>query len=199
MKIDLHVHTSERSSCATATETEQMQAALAAGLDIVCITDHARLMPPESLERLNLRYAPLRIFGGIEVTTTEGEDFLVLGVRDSALERTDWNYPKLHAFVRARGGVLVFAHPFRYHATIGLDLERYRPDAIEVYSPNTPPASEADIRLLAGRLGLFLLSDSDSHSSGRLGTYYNISPNGIGSESELITLLKSKQLTLHKP
>ena len=73
-KVDLHVHTSERSPCAIASEDEQIRAAIAAGLDAIFITDHHRLVPVEQLDALNRTFAPFRIFGGIEVTS-QGEDF----------------------------------------------------------------------------------------------------------------------------
>ena len=66
MKVDFHVHTAERSRCATAHQKEQIETAIAAGLDCIAITDHHKLVPLEELERLNRAYAPFRILGGIE-------------------------------------------------------------------------------------------------------------------------------------
>jgi histidinol phosphatase-like PHP family hydrolase len=196
MKIDLHVHTRERSDCAWASEEEQIQAAIAAGLDGIAITDHHRLAPPERLEALNRQYAPFRIFGGIEVTIQE-EDFLVLGVPEPRLEGPDLIYPELYELVRARGGFIALAHPFRYHPRLEVDLDGQTPDAIEVYSPNTPPAAEEQIRELALRHGMRLLSNSDAHTTRRLGKYYNQLAGPVKDESELISLLKSGQFTLH--
>jgi predicted metal-dependent phosphoesterase TrpH len=196
MKIDLHVHTRERSDCARASEAEQIQAAIAAGLDAIAITDHHLLVPPERLEALNRQYAPFRIFGGIEVTIEE-EDFLVLGVPETRLEGPDLTYPELYELVRARGGFIALAHPFRYHTRLELELEGLAPDAVEVYSPNTPPAAEEEIRDLALRLGMRLLSNSDAHTTRRLGKYYNQLAWPVKDEGELISLLKSGQFTLH--
>ncbi len=112
MKIDLHVHSKERSVCGRASEEEQIRAAIDAGLDAIVFTDHHRLISAERLQQLNEKYAPFRIFGGIEITL-DGEDVLILGVQDPALESMNWSYPSLHAFVRARGGFIALAHPFR--------------------------------------------------------------------------------------
>jgi hypothetical protein len=84
MKIDLHVHTRERSPCACSSTDEMILAAVDRGLDGLVITDHDRLVPTEDLAYLNAKYAPFRVFGGIEVTT-RGEHVLVLGVQDEAL------------------------------------------------------------------------------------------------------------------
>jgi len=148
MKLDLHVHSSERSGCARATDEEMIRAAIAVGLDGFFFTDHHRFIPPEKLLPLNQQFAPFRIFRGIEITCN-GEDFLVLGVPDADLERTDWQYPDLHQFVRERNGFIVLAHPFRYRKIIAVDCETWRLDAVEICSANTPVAERDRIRELA--------------------------------------------------
>ncbi len=184
-KVDLHVHCSERSGCAVTPEEEQVKAAVAAGLDGIVFTDHYKLPDPQRLAALNRKYAPFKIYGGIEITADD-EDWLVIGVPDPGLERMDWKYPELYAHVRARGGFLVLAHPFRYRPKILADIDHFPPDAIEVHSHNTPPAFEAEIRAIAGRLGLALLSNSDAHAAKSLGAYYNEIPGILDGESGLV-------------
>ncbi len=196
MKVDLHVHTRERSACAQATEEEQIRAAIAAGLDAIAITDHHRLVPLDRLAALNRQYAPFRIFGGIELTVGT-EDFLVLGVPDPRLEQPVWTYPELQAFVAGRGGFLALAHPFRYRAEIGVELEGSAPDAVELFSPHTPHTAEEKIRSLALAHGLRLLSNSDAHTPRRLGRYYNRLAGRVQDEQELFALLRAGQFTLH--
>jgi histidinol phosphatase-like PHP family hydrolase len=189
MKIDLHVHSQERSACGKAPEEAQVKAAIAAGLDAIVFTDHHRLAPLERLEALNQQYAPFRIFGGIEITA-QGEDFLVLGMRHPDLESPDWSYPALYNFVRQHGGYMVMAHPFRYRAAIELDIVQYTPDAIEACSPNTPADREIHIREIAARLGMPVMFNSDAHSTERLGTYYIELTDTPSDEQELIACLK---------
>jgi predicted metal-dependent phosphoesterase TrpH len=192
MKIDLHVHTKERSECGRASEEEQVRAAIAAGLDAIVFTDHHHLAPAERLQALNQQYAPFRVFGGIEISA-QGEDFLVLGLRHAELESEDWSFPDLVEFVRQQSGYIALAHPFRYRANIELDIERYTPDAIEVRSPNTPVDQESRIRELAVRLGIPGLYNSDAHSTERLGTYYIQLADTPVDEQALIASLKSGQ------
>jgi histidinol phosphatase-like PHP family hydrolase len=196
MKIDLHVHSKERSACGRASEEEQIRAAMAAGLDAIVFTDHHRLVPVERLKELNDRYAPFRIFGGIEITTN-GEDVLILGLHDAALESSKWAYPDWHAFVREHGGFIILAHPFRYHPQVTIEVDRFVPDALEVHSINTPVAAEGHIREIASRLGIPVLCNSDAHSPDALGTHYNILERTPSDEQEMMALLRSGRFTCH--
>jgi len=108
MKIDLHVHSSERSGCGKSSDEEQIEAAIKAGLDAMAFTDHSKLIPLARQAELNNKYAPFHIFRGIEVTVNK-EDFVILGVGDAELEGTAWTYPDLHSFVRRRKGYIVVA------------------------------------------------------------------------------------------
>jgi histidinol phosphatase-like PHP family hydrolase len=189
MKIDLHVHARERSSCAKSGEEEMVRAAIQRGLDGLAFTDHGRLIPPRRVAGLNARYAPFRVFGGIEIRLA-GEDVLVLGLEEPLLERRKWTYPELHAFVRQHGGFLVLAHPFRYHDTVNLDVEGYPPDAIELRSVNIRADDEGRIRALAQRLDLRLLCNSDAHRAEDVGCHYNLLPRAPQDDEDLARVLR---------
>jgi histidinol phosphatase-like PHP family hydrolase len=195
VKIDLHVHAKERSACGLSGEEKMIQAAIAFGLDGLVFTDHHQLVPLDRLEELNRRYAPFRVFGGIEISVTEGEDLLVLGIRDSTLETRKWSYAELFAFVRKRSGFLVLAHPFRYHSTINIDLEVYPPDAVELHSKNTGACDEPRICAVLERLGLRPLCNSDAHTAEHVGIYHNQLACMPKNEEELIRILKAGDYT----
>ncbi len=163
-----------------------------AGLDAIVLTDHRRLAPPDVLQSLNKTYAPFRIFGGIELTVSN-EDLLVLGVHDIRLELEEWTYPELHSFVRKQRGFIALAHPFRNHAGIELDIEKYTPDAIELYSPHTPVEAEEIILKIASSLKIHTLSNSDAHSTEYLGKYYNTLDRVPAGEKELLEILRAGQ------
>ena len=141
---------------------------------------------------LNRQYAPFRIFGGVEVSLPE-EHVVVLGVQDHALESLDWNYEALWRFVRQQGGFMTLAHPFRFHDYIGVPVERYPPDAIEVYSINTAARNEKRIRAIAERLGIRLLSDSDSHTTRTIGMFFNRVAQEAATDAALIAALRTEQ------
>jgi len=190
MRIDLHVHCSERSACGRSTEEEQIIAAIESGLDAIAFTDHNRLVPERHIQELNEKYNPFRVFGGIEINVSE-EDVIVLGIHDPSLEVRKWTYRKLYDFVRQNGGYMALAHPFRYHDTINIDLENLAPDAIEMMSNNTPGAAAERIYQIASRLRIPVLCNSDSHKSSNIGRYYNVINRFPEDEMELIHLLKS--------
>jgi len=194
MRIDLHVHTKERSACGKASEAELLRAAIDAGLDAIVFTDHRQLAPVERIAQLNDAYAPFRIFGGIELST-QGEDLIVLGINDSRLETEEWSYPELHTFSRERGGFLALAHPFRSHPDIALDIEQHPPDAIEVHSVHTPPEAADRIFDLASHLGMHTLSNSDAHTTDPVGKYYNVLDRTPADERELIDILRRGEFT----
>ncbi len=188
-KLDLHVHAAERSPCAVSREEDQIRSAIAAGMHGMAFTDHHKLVDPARLAELNLRFAPFRIYTGIEVTSSH-EDFLVLGLQDAALQRENWDYIELVDYVRQRGGFIILAHPFRYAASIQADIQRRPPDGIELESFNTPAGRAEDIRTLAARFGLKMLRNSDAHQSARVGRYFNQFERLPADDVELVRTLR---------
>jgi hypothetical protein len=194
MKIDLHVHSSERSDCGLSTDEEQIEAAIKAGLDAIAFTDHFKFIPLERQAELNNKYAPFRIFRGIEVTAGE-EDFVILGVGDPELENTTWPYPALHMFVRKRKGYIIMAHPFRYHPELRPEIIALPPDAIEVRSVNTPVEAERRIREVAANLKLQMMWSSDAHITTALGSYFNIIDAAPATDKDLPAALKKSNIS----
>jgi len=195
MKIDLHVHSKGLSACATIDEETQIEAAIKAGLDGLAFTNHERLLPPAQLKALNQRYAPFKIFTGIEIQADD-EDWLVIGVHDRRLEKQNWRYPNLWKLVRELGGFLILAHPYRYSTRIHADFGTLPPDAIEAASINTPGQQETKIRTLAAEFGLLPMTNSDAHHLGQIGSYYNQIQAEPGSDAELVAHLKLAQSNL---
>lgn len=195
MKIDLHVHCSERSSCAVSNAESQIRAAIEHGLDAIAFTDHFRLVPSGELAAFNEQFAPFRVYSGIEITADK-EDWLVFGIQDPRIERRLWTYPDLWHFVRDRGGVTILAHPFRWEPLIHVDLEKYPPDGVEFRSHNTPVERQEEIIRLACRYGLGLFQNSDSHHVRMIGQYYNELPGYPDGETALLESLRAlKTLT----
>jgi|WetSurMetagenome_2_1015567.scaffolds.fasta_scaffold412324_2 predicted metal-dependent phosphoesterase TrpH len=191
MKLDLHVHSKEYSSCAVESAETQIRAAIDSGLDGIAFTNHHTFVPIAKLAEWNETYAPFRIYGGIEITVIEGEDFLVFGIDAPELQSREWEYRKLHALVRKGGGYIALAHPFRYRHTIDAPVEEFPPDAIELRSLNTPAKAEFKIRRLAKRLGAKLLCDSDAHSPEKIGSFYNLTLHSLPEEKDLAAFLRA--------
>jgi predicted metal-dependent phosphoesterase TrpH len=194
MKIDFHVHTAERSTCATSLESEQIETAIAQGLDAIAITDHHRLLRQYELLALNQKYKPFRILPGIEITA-DHEDWLVLGLSDSALERLNWAYADLYRYVRSKNGLIILAHPYRYRPEISADLKQFVPDGIEIHSVNIRKELVPRIQNLADQFNIPTLSNSDAHSTQMLGQYFNIFDCEPNSDHELFSALKSRHFS----
>jgi histidinol phosphatase-like PHP family hydrolase len=197
-KIDLHVHTKERSSCGRSSEEEQIRAAIGAGLDAIVFTDHDRLISRSHLQELNDTYTPFKIFGGIEVSVWDQrllsyEHLLVLGIHDVALEHLHWTYPELHQFVKENQGFLAVAHLFRFASETNLDLERFPPDAIEAHSNNIRQHLAERLESFAEEQGFPVLSNSDAHHINMIGGYYNLLAQTPADERELIEILRAEE------
>lgn len=104
-RYDLHVHT-RVSPCSRAAPADVVDAAVAAGLDGIAVTDHDTLAGVDAVREA--APADLTVLPGVEVTTTAGH-LLALGV-EAAPPRTD-PLAVVDA-VHERGGAAVLAHPF---------------------------------------------------------------------------------------
>jgi len=196
MKIDLHVHCAERSSCSNSSEEEMVQQAIKSGLDAIVLTDHHRHAPKENLAMLNSKYAPFKVFGGIEMTLPNRkshitEDFLIYGVDDPVLEeREDWSYEDLYDLVRKNNGYLILAHPLRYHDYINEDIKSRTPDGIEVNSGNIGRCDWNHINEIIKSVGSKAYSNSDAHNAADIGLYHMELPCEVRNEGELLEVLK---------
>lgn len=198
MKIDLHVHTKERSSCSIASAEEHINQAIKMGLDAIVITDHDCMVEKDILDELNDRYSPFKIFGGIELRINESghdEDILVIGVHETELSEQKWTYRKLHEFVISKNGFIALAHPYRYRDFVALDMKECSPHAIEIYSSNIGE-DKKDMRLkLANELDCQLITNSDGHNVDSIGKYYNHLNRTPNDEKELVELLINGEYT----
>jgi histidinol phosphatase-like PHP family hydrolase len=188
MKIDFHVHTSEYSECAKSTAKEQVEASIEKGMDVIFFTDHQRFYPQELIDELNEEYAPFKIYQGIEVTINgeAQEDFVVVGVHDQSLERTDWTYEELHTFVHENEGAMILVHPYRFSDQVNVDIWEYAPDAVEVLSSNCGKKNYERRKRLASVVGKPEVTNSDSHEASTAGCFYNVFPVNCDTEESII-------------
>ncbi|NRA38123.1 MAG: PHP domain-containing protein [Planctomycetes bacterium] len=183
MKIDLHVHSSEYSNCASSTAVEVIESAIARGLDAIGFSNHNKLVPAEHLEALNKQYAPFKIFSGLEMDV-EGEHVLVYGIQDSALENIGWSYKDLHEFVHAYGGFMAVAHPLR-GGPLKLNVQEYPPHAIELHSMNTYQEDTQEIQGIIEGCETRALHNSDAHEFRLVGVYHNVLDDDVSTDQEL--------------
>lgn len=115
MLIDCHAHSCPRSACSAMSAERLCARARERGLDALVLTEHHVQWSRAELDGLEARTPGLRLYGGVELTLTEGYDVVVITA--AALE-APWplslgRLRRLLAEDRDRSFVFV-AHPFRY-------------------------------------------------------------------------------------
>ncbi|MCY2928509.1 MAG: PHP domain-containing protein, partial [Planctomycetota bacterium] len=139
MKVELHLHTSAYSACATVTAEEMMTTAVAAGYEAVFITEHDAVWPAERLAGLQAAFPRLRIFPGVELTVVDYMlHLVVLGTNDAEYLPLRREPGAVIERARAHGHLTVLAHPFRWGGAEELLQGGTIPDALEHRTANHP-------------------------------------------------------------
>jgi len=199
LKIDLHLHSSDRSSCGHSTGEEMIVAAKGFGLDAVCFTEHNVLTPEAWLAEANENHAPFKVFSAVEISVTRLEHCIVLGVRDSELETREWTYEDLWKFTRERDGWLTLCHPFRFSETVAFDVDRFPPDGIEIHSVHTAAEDGELIRATAERVGARVIASSDAHFAKWVGVFHvelARPAEDVCDEREIVDILRAGEFKL---
>src|SRR3972149_6909166 len=180
MLIDLHTHTRPLSHDSLLTPDDLIEAAKAAGLDAVCLTEHDFVWDPEAARDLARRHS-FRIIPAIEVNTEDGHllafgiDRYVYGMHRIA---------ELARLVEEAGAALVAAPPSRRQLPFPLRhdgdwseaLERAAANpayrhvcAMETINGRGSERENAFARELCDRLGLPAVAASDAHQRDDIG------------------------------
>ncbi len=202
MLIDLHTHTQPLSHDSDLSPDELIEAAKAAGLDAVCLTEHDFVWDPEQVRELARRHA-FTVLHGIEVNTDDGH-FLAFGLDRYVygMHRT----AELARLVDEAGGALVAAHPYRRQLPFDLrdegdwtePLERavanpaYRyVCAIETLNGRGSERENAFSQALGKRLGLPAVAASDAHQRSDVGRCATAFQRDIADVSDLVRELEA--------
>jgi len=171
IRLDGHTHT-EHSPDSDTPVAEQARAISAAGLDVVCATDHNTI---EGGLRLREVAGGFRVLIGEEVSTREGE---LIGLFLERPIEPGLSAEETIARIHEQGGVVSVPHPFshnRIHHLRRETLDRLWPqiDAIEIFNAreafaadNRKAAAFAKERGIPGTVG------SDAHRTVDLGRAY---------------------------
>lgn len=165
-------------------------AACAAGLDAIVFAEHDRLVGREHLAMLNAKYAPFKIFTGIEIAL-DGEHVVVIGIDNPLLETHPWRWDELCQFVEKNNGFAFLAHPYRWHDDVGIDIENHPPGAVEIFSSNMGECDRELVESLAARPTIRPIANSDAHAAELVGLYYNELAANPANDGELVEALKS--------
>lgn len=202
MLIDLHTHTRPLSHDSDLSPDQLVEAAKAAGLDAVCLTEHDFVWDPEEVRQLARRH-DFTVLHGIEVNTDDGH-FIAFGLDQYlyGMHRT----AELARLVDEAGGALVAAHPYRRQLPFELrdegdwtePLERavanpaYRyVCAIETPNGRGRERENAFSQALGERLGLPAVAASDAHQRSDVGRYATAFQRDIADVPDLVRELNA--------
>ncbi|MBW2052388.1 MAG: PHP domain-containing protein [Deltaproteobacteria bacterium] len=204
MRVDLHIHTSPRSSCSHIDPSELIQEAVRLGLDGLCLTEHQVIWNPGEVEDL-ARGGDIKIFRGNEITTNQG-DILVFGLEEDLQGVIP--IKKLHKKVREAGGLMIAAHPFRGFKTFGIgqlqmDVDQackrkvfQYVDGLEVRNGKLNEQENDMAAQVAERLDLLGVAGSDAHNVDEVGKWITVFDREIENEQELIEELRAGRFTI---
>ncbi len=202
MLIDLHNHTFPLSDDSFLRPHELIQAAKAAGLDGIAITEHDFFWDSREVEALGEEHG-LLVLPGVEINTEDGH-MLVFGIHQYIFGMHRASF--LKQVVDKAGGALVIAHPYRrrfdpkVHATDGHRdhaVERACATealgfahAIEVNNGRGSEAENAFSAEVGQRLGLPGVATSDAHKVTDIGRRATEFQGEIRSVGDLVRELK---------
>jgi len=179
-RIDLHVHT-KYSEDGLSSVAEAVEAAKAAGLKGIAITDHDTI--GGNAEGIKLSTKEFLVIPGVEISSRDGH---ILGLGVKKLVPKNLSASETVELIRAQGGIAVAAHPFGIARKIG-SVRKAKFDAVEVYNSRAYFISNGLARRFAERNGLQMVAGSDAHCPDEIG----FAGVEVNCELELETVLKT--------
>lgn len=166
MRVDMHMHTRRSFDCLSAPE-RVLEAALARGIDRICITDHNEIAAALELKR---RF-PDRIIVGEEVKTAERVDVIGLFITEKIPKGTPAR--RTCELIHEQGGIVYMPHPFAGGKGGGgriLDSIADLIDAVEGFNARLHQQALNDRAVAWARQhGKPLGAGSDAHTLGEVG------------------------------
>ncbi|SMC78831.1 Predicted metal-dependent phosphoesterase TrpH, contains PHP domain [Desulfocicer vacuolatum DSM 3385] len=196
--IDMHVHTSPASPCASDSVDAMIQEARRIGLQGICLTDHNYVWSAEAVQALSEKHDFL-VLRANEIITEQG-DILTFGFYENLQGIT--RLADLKKKVADVGGFIVAAHPFRGFLTFGADDVGLTPDSamarelfkwvdgVETLNGKVTETENNMARDVANGLGLPSTGGSDAHDISTVGVYATAFDEVIDSEASLLAALK---------
>ena len=186
MLIDLHCHTQPLSACSALTLDALVKAAVAKGIEGLCLTEHDRAWDPAELERAR-DASGIPIFTGVELTTDMGH---VLAFGLPGPECFAASAREVFENARQCGALLYLAHPARD------GLLRVSHETVEFFeSVESHNGSDSKLQNLAAAglaRGFRLpgIGGSDAHSTAEVGRAATKFDRRIHDEAELLQALR---------
>lgn len=185
MNIEMHSHTSERSSCSHVAAADMVRRAFEQGLQGIVFTDHHSFWTESELARIRLHsHVPkyFLLFSGQEVTTGDFGDILIYGAdrtipKGTRLEQIRREFPE---------AALVWAHPYRDEKTPSPErLLDPRLDAVEIFNSNHTSLENHRALQDWHRYRFTAIAGTDTHALSYTGTFPTQFDHPISTVEEL--------------
>ena len=221
MLIDMHAHSSGISPCCRIPYSQTLQQALQYGMDGVVLTNHYQKSYTREtgldafVEKYIAEYEAARKYGGeigcrvffgVEVTMERYPNvhMLLYGVGPEFLRANpglfDCTQRELYELVKANGGLLIQAHPFRNGATV---LDTALLDGVEINChPLYGKSYSAELLQIARREGLMVTCGGDYHADTYRPKCGMVLPERVEDHRDLRDYLLSdadRQLCIQEP
>jgi len=224
-KYETHLHTRIASACGKSKGSEYISYYKSMGYDGIFVTDHfyhgntcvdRSLSWPEWVRGYCASYREakeegdrqgLKVFFGWEISY-DAEDFLIYGLSEDWLvshpEVLSWNQAEQYENIRAAGGLVVQAHPFRERDYMTeIKLHPHHADAWEVANAGNEPYQNRLAYDYAVAHGITMTAGSDIHRVGSTGygcVFGMVTEEPLESEQDYVKLIKSgKGFSLNVP
>lgn len=159
-----------------------MEAARAAGLDGVCITEHDALWPAADLHRLAAELDFL-LLTGVEVSTESGH-VLAYGLNSYGPELAPLRALRRRA--DEEGALLYLSHPARLGRPRDQEALRDSLDSLEVYNGSEGALANETAQRMAAAFRLPGIGGSDAHSAAEVGTCATEFSGSVRSMEDLL-------------
>lgn len=214
-KYEMHLHSKRTSACAVAEATEYVRAAKELGYAGMTFTNHfirgntaiSRDIPWKNFtEEYKKDWEIAKGLGdkenidvlfGLEEGYGGGKECLIYGLTPEVFAECEefryMNIAKISEFVRACGGFIACAHPYRVRDYIINPLEEPNPnlfDGVEVYNRANSLEENLTAHNFAVKYGLTEISGGDIHRVQDFGKSGIAFPRRVRSEKELAEVLK---------
>jgi predicted metal-dependent phosphoesterase TrpH len=193
MLYDFHIHTREYSDCSISSADEMCQRAVDSGLAGIALTEHDLWRPPSEIKELEQRFPELTIMRGMEHSCPEGH-FLVFLPNPENGDIPAWcSALDLIPLVHNYGGIVIWAHPFRFNSKRPSWLKHAQPDGMEIASSNMDRQAEAMAKKIAAKKNILTFRNSDAHDAFIVGRYGNELDIELTSVEDFITYVRARR------
>ena len=207
MKFDLHCHTKEGSIDGHVTIEEYIVRLKELGYGGMLVTDHNSYNGYRYWKKhiKDQRHTDFVVLKGIEYDTIDAGHILVVmpeTLKMNLLELRGLPVAALIENVHKHGGILGPAHPFgeKYMSYVNAKCHRRHPeitrmfDFYETFNSCESFMANKKAAMLAEKCNVPGFGGSDSHRMDCIGTAYTELPDDVRAESDLIRLVKEKNM-----